>query len=84
MENQWHHKIFQTGFQKGRGVLENLMMSEENHQSFYLKALHEMMQRGFKFNYCLVSENDWYEVDFHPDVELLRTVIGRSRQDFNA
>jgi choline kinase len=77
-------KYSKQGFKTVATFLENLMMSEENHQSFYLKALHEMMQSGFKFNYCLVSENDWYEVDFHPDVELLRTVIGRSRQDFNA
>lgn len=77
-------KYSKLGFKKVANFLDALMMSEQNHQSFYLKALDDMMRKGFKFNYCLVSENDWYEVDFHPDVELLKTVIGKSRQDFNA
>ena len=77
-------KYSKKGFKQVANFLETLMMSEKNHQSFYLKALDDMMHQGFIFNYCLVSENDWYEVDFHPDVALLRNVIGKSRQDFNA
>lgn len=55
-----------------RSTLDRMVRQEENKQIFYLEAFQQIMNSGFPVypNLCAVEE--WSEIDFHPDLELIR------------
>lgn len=59
-------------------VLDEMVRIPENRNVFYLKAIQEIIDKGFKVNYSLCKETDWSELDFHPDLKLIRTYLKRN------
>ena len=59
-------------------MLDEMVRDPENRNVFYLKAIQRIIDKGFKVNYSLCKENDWSELDFHPDLKLIRTYLKRN------
>jgi len=55
-----------------RETLQVMVRSEENKQVFYLKALQQIMDAGFPVHANMCDEKEWTEIDFHPDLDLIR------------
>lgn len=64
---------------KGRDIifekLDNMMVDKKNHSVFYLEALNELMKEKIAIKWLEIPEAAWNEIDFHPDVELVRSQI---------
>jgi L-glutamine-phosphate cytidylyltransferase len=60
-------------------MLEEMVRNPENRNVFYLKAIQQIIDKGFKVNYSLCKETDWSELDFHPDLKLIRTYLSRNK-----
>lgn len=58
-------------------MLDEMVRIPENRNVFYLKAIQKIIDKGFKVNYSLCEETDWAEIDFHPDLKLIRTYLKR-------
>lgn len=58
-------------------MLDEMVRVPENRNVFYLKAIQEIINKGFKINYSMCKESDWAEIDFHPDLKLIRTYLSR-------
>jgi choline kinase len=56
-------------------TIDIMLRDEGNHQRFYLSVLQQIIDRGFPVTYCEVDQNDWAEIDFHPDVHDVRNRI---------
>jgi choline kinase len=69
------------GLRDFQGILMEMVRSEENLQLFYLHAIRQLMRRGHAINYVECSTDDWAEVDFHPDLELMRNHLSLSKMD---
>jgi L-glutamine-phosphate cytidylyltransferase len=54
-------------------VMCDLVRDEKNRGVFYLAIFQQLINIGWTVNYLEVDEDDWAEVDFHPDLELVRT-----------
>lgn len=65
---------------KGAGqfsrVLDEMVRSPANRQLFYLAAIQQLVNEGFDVSFVECAPDDWAEIDFHPDVELIRERIG--------
>ncbi len=55
-------------------VLE-MARRKESLSQFYLSALQEIMDKGFPVNYHECKKDEWAEIDFHPDLELIQKNI---------
>ena len=53
-------------------TLETMVRQPENLQVFYLRALQQIMDSGFPVHYTRCDPSDWGEIDFHPDLEIIR------------
>lgn len=60
-----------------RSVLDEMVRDPQNRNVFYLRAIQKIIDKGFKVNYSLCKETDWGEIDFHPDLELIRNYLGQ-------
>ncbi|MCK5147139.1 phosphocholine cytidylyltransferase family protein [bacterium] len=60
-----------------KNVLEDMVRDPDNRNVFYLMAVQEMINRGFPVHYSLCNENDWGELDFHPDLMMLREYVSQ-------
>jgi choline kinase len=60
-------------------ILEQMVRDPENRNVFYLRAIQQIIDKGFKVNYSLCKETDWSELDFHPDLKLIRTYLSRNK-----
>ena len=60
---------------KIKNVLEDIVRGDNWERFFYLQAIQEMINRGDKVNYFLINQNDWAEIDFHPDLEAAKKKI---------
>ncbi len=60
-------------------MLEQMVRDPENRNVFYLRAIQQIIDKGFKVNYSLCKETDWSELDFHPDLKLIRTYLSRNK-----
>lgn len=58
-------------------TLEEMVRDPENRNVFYLRAIQRIIDKGFKVNYSICKKEDWGEIDFHPDLETIRTYLGR-------
>lgn len=63
-------------------LLDVMLRDESNHQQFYLQSLQKIMDSGVAVNYCEVDEDDWAEIDFHPDVTDVRDRVDYFVQQF--
>ncbi len=53
-------------------TLESMVREPENLQVFYLRALQQIMDSGFPVHFSRCDPQDWGEIDFHPDLEIIR------------
>jgi len=68
-------KYSELGHKTIMDTLDEMLRDEADHQKFYLAALQKIMDRGFPLTLCEVEENDWAEIDFHPDVNDVRAKV---------
>jgi L-glutamine-phosphate cytidylyltransferase len=68
-------KYSKKGVEIVRNTLDTMLLDKKNHHNFYLATLQKVMNHGFPVNYCEVEENDWVEIDFHPDVKDVREKV---------
>lgn len=59
-------------------ILEEMVRDPENRNAFYLKAIQRIIDKGFKVHYSVCKEEDWGEIDFHPDLELIRSYLKKT------
>ncbi len=60
-------------------TLEEMVRDEDNRNVFYLQAIQEIINKGYPVNYSLCDENDWGELDFHPDLEVIKEYLKKSK-----
>jgi choline kinase len=60
-------------------VLDAMVRDPQNRNLFYLAAVQNIIDRGFKVHYSMCQETDWAELDFHPDLKLIRTYLSRNK-----
>ena len=58
-------------------MLDQMARDPQNRNAFYLQAIQNIIDRGFKIHYSVCKESDWAELDFHPDLKLIRTYLSR-------
>lgn len=59
-------------------ILDEMVRDPDNRNVFYLKAIQQIIDKGFKVGYSLCKPEDWGEIDFHPDLELIRTYLKKN------
>ncbi len=59
-------------------ILEEMVRKEKNRNVFYLEAIQEIIGRGYPVNYSMCMPDDWGELDFHPDLVLIKQYLKRS------
>lgn len=68
---------------KGRQIyidtLEEMVRDEENMNAFYLKAIQQVINKGYPVNFSMCKPDDWGELDFHPDLVLIKQYLRRSK-----
>lgn len=60
-------------------MLEAMVRDPQNRNLFYLQAIQNIIDKGFKVHYSICKETDWAELDFHPDLKLIRTYLSRNK-----
>ena len=53
-------------------IMDQMVREEQSKQIFYLEAIQRMIDSGYPVYEKLCSPEDWAEVDFHPDLNLVR------------
>ncbi|MBN1327070.1 MAG: phosphocholine cytidylyltransferase family protein [Candidatus Cloacimonetes bacterium] len=61
-----------------RTVLEEMARNPVNLNVFYLSAIQEIINKGYPVHFSLCQENDWGELDFHPDLMLIRQHVSKT------
>ncbi len=56
-------------------ILDEMVRKEENKNVFYLRAIQEIIKKGYPVNYSKCSPGDWAELDFHPDLMFIRDYV---------
>jgi len=59
-------------------TLEEMARKPEHMNAFYLKAIQEIISKGYPVNYSKCDEGDWGEIDFHPDLMLIREFVSNT------
>mgnify|MGYP000925249877 FL=1 len=60
-------------------MLDTMVRDLQNRNLFYLQAIQNIIDKGFKVHYSMCKESDWAELDFHPDLKLIRTYLSRNK-----
>lgn len=60
-------------------MLDSMVRDLQNRNLFYLQAIQNIIDKGFKVHYSMCKETDWAELDFHPDLKLIRTYLSRNK-----
>ncbi len=60
------------GIQIMQDTINTMVREEENKNTFYLAAIQQIIDSGFAVNFSECSNDDWAEIDFHPDLKTLR------------
>lgn len=60
-----------------RTILDEMVRKPENLNVFYLQAIQEIIHKGYPVHYSLCTEDDWGEIDFHPDLMLIRQYVAK-------
>lgn len=63
-----------TGSGRGRlrQKLDDMVRREESKNIFYLHAFQELMDEGWPVHFHEIQPDQWSEIDFHPDLEMVR------------
>ncbi|HPR17209.1 MAG TPA: phosphocholine cytidylyltransferase family protein [Candidatus Cloacimonadota bacterium] len=59
-------------------MLEEMVRLPENRNVFYLKAIQQIIDKGYPVHYAKCNPNDWGELDFHPDLMLIREYVSQT------
>ncbi len=59
-------------------TLESMVREPENLNVFYLKAIQKIIDNGHPVHFSRCDPKDWGEIDFHPDLELIRQYVTRT------
>ncbi len=59
-------------------ILEEMVRIEENKNVFYLKAIQQIINKGYPVHFSECKENEWGELDFHPDLLFIREYVNKS------
>ncbi len=62
-----------------KNILEEMVRKEENKNAFYLRAIQEIINKGYPVNYSLCDKDDWGELDFHPDLIMIKEYLKKSK-----
>jgi len=57
--------------------LDQLVRMPEKRNAFYLEIFQRLIDSGYLIGFSEFDPDDWAEIDFHPDPELIRTNIER-------
>jgi choline kinase len=58
-----------------RDKLDALVRTPEGKQVFYLHAFNLLMQSGWPVHFHEILPEQWSEIDFHPDLDVMRSKI---------
>lgn len=58
-------------------TLEHMVRDPLNHQVFYLEAVQRLADQGHVIMTHEIREDQWAEIDFHPDLSLIKNNLGR-------
>ncbi len=61
-----------------KNTLEEMVRKPENMNVFYLKAIQEIIDKGYPVSFSKCNESDWGEIDFHPDLMLIRQYVSKN------
>ena len=61
-----------------RDVLEEMVREPENINVFYLQAIQKIIDKGYPVHFSICDEKDWGEIDFHPDLKLIRQYVSKT------
>jgi hypothetical protein len=64
-----------------RDMLDRMVRTPRGREVFYLAALQELMDLGVSVGYVEVDPSQWSEIDFHPDLEVIRGNVLRLGAD---
>ena len=56
-------------------TLEEMVRDPENKDVFYLKAIQQIIDKGYPVHFSKCNEGDWGELDFHPDLVMIREYV---------
>jgi len=59
-------------------MLEYMVRQPENLKVFYLKAIQNIIDAGHEVHFSQCDPSDWGEIDFHPDLELIRQYVSQT------
>lgn len=61
-----------------RAMLESMVRDPSNLNVFYLKAIQNIIDAGHEVHLSQCSPDDWGEIDFHPDLEMIRQYVSQT------
>lgn len=70
-------KFSKKGAEIYKSILDEMVRDVSNRNVFYLRAIQKLIDKGYKVNYSLCKDTEWGEIDFHPDLELIRNYLGQ-------
>ncbi len=53
----------------------DLVKAEDGREKFWLEVFNFLVNKGYIVETIEIAESEWKEVDFHPDVEILRKIV---------
>ena len=59
-------------------TLESMVRDPENLKVFYLKAVQRIIDEGHSVHLSECDPMDWGEIDFHPDLEMIRQYVSQT------
>ena len=59
--------------------LDAMVRHPENLNLFYLRAIQELIDDGIPVHFSRCEESAWGEIDFHPDLELIRNHVVQNK-----
>jgi len=59
-------------------MLESMVRNPENLNVFYLRAIQNIIDAGHEVHFSQCDPNDWGEIDFHPDLEMIREYVSQT------
>lgn len=59
-------------------TLESMVRDPENLNVFYLKAIQSIIDEGHEVHLSECDPEDWGEIDFHPDLEMIRQYVSQT------
>ncbi len=71
-------RFSERGLRDLQQTLLKMFRVEENLQAFFPAALRTMIRNGYDVRSRMCGEDEWSEVDFHPDLQLMRSQLEQS------